>query len=268
MPPERRKKKKKKASSDSDVEVVIKRVKKKIKRASELDDPMRICVYGRPGKGKTRLMATLPKVLLIDVNDRGTKSTKKDLDPDVFQVEYWAELNDVYWFLKMGDHEYESVVLDTVTAMQNLALKFVMGDEASRDASRDPDMPSRAIWGKTNELVKTQIINFRNLPMNFGVTAHERARDVGEDEEDTQIVISPELSPGAMKTLEGAVDIIGHMTKKKVRVKKGEKKITVVRYELFVGESERFITKDRFGAFGEVVRNPHLGEMIAKTQEA
>lgn len=246
---------------------ITKRVKSKIKRASEINDPYKILVYSRPGKGKTRLMATLPNVLIIDVNDRGTRSTKRDLDPNVYLVDRLPEMDDLYWFLSEGDHSFESVAIDGVTGLQVLALKFVMNDEAIRDASRDPNMPSKQAWGKANELCKSYITNFRNLPMHVGFTALERSRDMAEDdEEESQIVISPAVSPGVANHLEAAVGTIGHLTNRRVVVGKGKAKKSVIRTYLRVGPSERYITKDRDGLFGDVIRNPHLGKMIEQIE--
>jgi len=249
------------------IEKISERVSGKIKRASEIEDPFKILVYGRPGKGKTRTMATLPNVLLIDINDRGTRSTRRDLDPNVYILERVPELDDIYWYLSEGEHDFESVAIDGVTGLSTLILKFVMNDEAIRDASRDPNMPSRQVWGKTNELIKNYITNFRNLPMHVGFTALERSRDVAEDqEEESQIVVSPAVSPGVANHLEAAVGTIGHITSREVKVKKNGKAVSVVRTMLQVGPSERYITKDRDGLFGQVVRNPHLGKMIQQIE--
>jgi hypothetical protein len=260
-------KKKSSTSGKKDIGKISDRVKAGIQRASEINDPFKILIYGRPGKKKTRTLATLPNVLIVDINDRGTRSTKRDLDPHVYIVNRLPELDDIYWFLAEGDHKFESVGIDGVTSMQSLALKFVMNDEAIRDASRDPHMASKPIWGKANELCKEYITNYRNLPMHVGFTALERSRDMAEDEEEeSQIVIAPAVSPGVANHLEAAVGTIGHITTKEVRVKKGKKTVSVVRTSMRVGPSERYITKDRDGLFGSVVREPHLGKMIQQIE--
>lgn len=241
----------------------IRTVEAKIKRASELETNYRFLVYGRGGVGKTRLCATAPDVLLIDVNDKGWSSTKRDLDPNTYPVEYWNELVDVYWYLQNGDHEYRSVAIDGLTAMQNLCMKFVLGDEASRDASKDPDMPSKQVWGKVGELMKTQITNFRNLPMNVIFTAMQRVRSSGEEDEETSVFIGPAVSPSIMTHLEAAVAFIGYLDQREVIVKKGETKKKVRRRILTLGPSTRYMTKDRDGQFESVIRDPDLSEMLA-----
>lgn len=252
------------------IEEVASRVERQIKSASELPTNSRFCFYGRGGQGKTRLAATAPNVLMVDVNDKGWDSIRRDLDPKVFPIEFWQEINDVYWYLQSGDHPFESVAIDSVTGLQNLCLKFVLGDEASRDASRDPDMPSRTVYGKVSELMKTQIINFRNLPMNVIFTARQRYRTIGgetEDEEsEGQVIVQPNLSPAILDTLEQAVPLVGHLTAREVRTK--SKKTGKIRRSknrrLFVGESERYTTKERYGVFPNYIEAPNVADMIAQ----
>lgn len=251
-----------KTSSTPDV---TKRVNEKIKPASELEGWQRFLFYGPSGAGKTRLSASAPNVLLIDVNELGTASVRKDYNPDVYPIQYWSEFNDVYWYLKAGNHKYESWAIDGITAMQNLCMKFVLGDERSRDASRDPDMPSRAVWGKVGELMKTQITNFRNLPMNGVFTALVRSRQGGDgDDELAEMTYGPACSPSIAGHLEAAVDTIGHLSV--IRVQKKDKKTqrttTVVRRRLITGPTDRFLTKDRNNAFGAYIDNPTVTRML------
>jgi len=240
------------------------RVEAKIKRASEIEDHWRVLIYGRSGSGKTRLAATAPKVLLIDVNEHGTKSTRRDIDPYVYPVDYWSDINDAYWYLQSGDHSYESYALDGVTALQSLCMSFVLGDEASRDASRDPDMPTRQAWGKVGQLMRTQITNYRNLPMNGVFTALTRMRDAGNDDEmdDIAAVTGPAASPSVGGHLEAAVDTIGYLHTREVYVKRGNDKVKTVRRRLLVGPSERFVTKDRTHVLGEHVDAPRIDKML------
>lgn len=261
-------KSKKKSSSQANRAKRINLVRKRIMPASKRPKVVRALVYGRSGKGKTRLVSSAPDVLLIDVNDEGWDSVRKDYDPDTFDVKYWQEINDIYWYLAAGDHPYKTVAVDGVSALQNLCMKFVLGDEASRDASRDPDMPSRPAYGKVGELMKTQITNFRNLPMNVVFTALERNREIGEDEDDLEIETGPNCTPSVGSALEAAVALIGRITKKSVVVKtKGGKRKRTVKTELLVGPSDRYVTKERYHVFDHVVKSPNLTEMFQRIYE-
>ena len=113
--------------------------------------------------------------------------------------------------------------------------------------------------------MKTQIINYRNLPMNVIFTALQRSRvsgDGGEDEED--MTIGPACSPSVAGTLEAAVDIIGYMATREVVVKKKSSGKTrrVTRRKLLVGPSEKFSTKDRTGTLPYEITDPDLEAII------
>lgn len=257
-------------SSRTNRSEVTKRVRAKIRPASELPQNQNFLFYGDSGTGKTRLAASAPNVLMIDVNDKGQDSVRRDINPDFIQIEYWREVIDIYWFLQEGDHKYESVAIDTVSNLQNICMDFVLGDEASRDASRDPDMPSRQAWGKVGKLMRTQIINFRNLPINTIFVAQLRAKQTGDDEDDeTEIIYGPEVSPSIEKSLKAAVGTIGYLTKREVviRNKKTKAARKEIRRRLLLGDSERYVSKDRNGMFPEHIDAPDLADMLALIYE-
>ena len=216
--------------------------------------------------------ASAPKPLIIDVDEKGTDSVKRDMNPWCIRVEFWTEIQDIYWYLQAGDHDYESVVLDGLTGLQTLCMNFVLGDEAARDASRDPDMPSRQAYGKVSQLMRTQVTNFRNLPINTVFTALARTRDTGDGEEDEVLITGPNLSPAIAAHATAAVGTIGYLTKREVIVKSkkvvdGEEKVSKrkeIRRRLLVGPQERYITKDRNGLFGEFVDAPNLTDMLVE----
>lgn len=239
------------------------RVEAKIKKASEFDPNQNFLFYGISGAGKTRLAATAPNPLIVDVDEEGTDSVRRDIDPHVYRVKFWSEINDIYWYLQSGDHDFRSVVIDGATGLQTLCLNFVLGDEAARDASRDPDMPSRQVWGKVGQLMRVQITNFRNLPLNTIFTALPRTRDTGDGEEEEVLVTGPAVSPSIQNHLVASVGTIGYLMKREVivKTKKGEKK-KVTRRRLLLGDNERFITKDRNGLFGEYIDGPDITQML------
>lgn len=256
----------KKSAKKRNMSAIEKRVTRKIKPASKLPKRFRAVFYGRSGIGKTRLVASAPDVLVVDVNDQGTDSVRKDYDPNVYPVEFWNELDDVYWYLAAGNHAYKTVAIDGVTGMQNLCMKFVLGDEASRDAGRDPDMPSRVVWGKVGELMKTQITNFRNLPMNVLFTALQRVKTTGDDDdEDTEVFYSPACSPSISGHLEAAVGMIGWLNTRQVmgpKVKGKKKRVRVAQTRLVIGPSDRYLTKDRYGLMIPHIDAPNVTEIL------
>jgi len=220
----------------------ISRAQSKIVSASEFDY-LKILVYGQNGKGKTRFGASGPHVLVVDCNERGSLSIRR-FPAKVFKIETWTDIDLAYWYLHGGNHEFKTVVIDTVTSLAQLCMKFVLGDEASRDPTKDPNMPSKREWGKVGELMRTVILNFRNLPMHVVFLAQER-RGFSDDADDEAPEIFPEVSPSVRTTLTASVDIIGRLFVKEVVESKGGKKVPVPSYRMLIGPSERYVTKDR-----------------------
>lgn len=256
--------KKQRSAKPSDMSKVRQRVEKKLVRASKMPQNQNILIYGEPGTRKTRLAASAPNPLIIDVNDKGQDSVRRDFDPMYYPLDRWADLNDIYWYLQEGSHDFKTVVIDHVTNLQNICMNFVLGDEASRDASRDPDMPARQAWGKVGQLMKIQLINFRNLPLNTVFIAHLRQNEVEGEDDEVTYKLGPEVSPAVQKVLTGCVGTIGMMTKKEVYVKsaKTKKRRKEVRTRLMIADSEHYISKDRNGVFGEYIDAPDLTEML------
>jgi phage nucleotide-binding protein len=208
---------------------------------------LKILVYGQNGKGKTRLGASGPrKVLLVDCNEKGSLSVRNFAGVDIFPIEVWTDIDLAYWYAHSTD-DYDTIVIDTVTSLAALAMKFVLGDESSRDPTRDPNMPERRHWGKVGELMKTQILQFRNLPMHVVFLAQER-RGYSEDDDEAPEVF-PEVSPSIRTTLTAAVDIIGRVYVREVTEKQQvngkTKSVSVPEYRMQIGPSSRYITKDR-----------------------
>jgi hypothetical protein len=241
------------------------RVRQKIKPASEQPRNQHFAFYGEPGSGKTRLAASAPNCLIIDVDEQGTDSVRRDFDPKVFRAEVWQDVLDVYWYLQEGDHDFESFALDTLTGLNQMCLKFVLGDEVSRDASRDPDMPSRQIYGKVGKLMRDQITNFRNLGLNSIYLAQVRTKESGDDEDlDSTTTYGPDVSPSIAKHLDAAVGTIGYLVKREIFIKskKTNRRRKEVRRRLLIGDSSTYISKDRNNAFGEYIDAPNLTEML------
>lgn len=232
----------------------------------------RYLVYGRNKKGKTRFCATAPDVLICDPED-GTIAEKK-LDPDIWPIDKWTDLDEVYHAVKSGikspktGRPYKWVGLDGMTRMLNMAKDFVMNQELERDLTKKPtEVDQRRLYGRANMLIQAMLHNFHSL-RNVGLifTAQERVveienmEDMGEDSEATpaSYMYVPDLSPGARSPLNQVVDVIGRIYvvrgdfEVKRRVRSGDKVVTktvqtTTQRRLFVGPHEMYDTGYRSG---------------------
>jgi hypothetical protein len=227
----------------------------------------RYLVYGRNKKGKTRFCATAPGVLICDPED-GTVEEKK-IDPDVWHITQWTDLDEVYHAIKGGfkspktGESYKWVALDGMTRMLNMAVDFVMSQALERDITKKPSqVDNRHLYGRANQLIQGMLHNFHSL-RNVGLvfTAQERVveienmEDLGEDVDasPSSFMYVPDLSPGARSPLNQVVDVIGRIyvvrgdfeLKRRVRVD-GQIKVrtahTTTQRRLFVGPHEMYDT--------------------------
>lgn len=243
----------------------ILKIKKGIVPVSQATPYVKVLVYGRNGKGKTRFAASSSQgpTLILDINEEGTQSVRNYPDAFMYPIKSWADLTYAYWYLKEGDHPYKTVVIDTLTQAQGLCMKHVLKEQEDRDPNRPPSMPDRRSWGQMGELFKPVILNYRNLPMNVVFVCQERVDKSGDDDDDTTNRIVPDLSPSVRGVAMGAVGIMGRIYKKEVRTvnKKSKKEVSKWQTRMLVGPHEDFETKDRTGVLPHIVRNPTMDMM-------
>lgn len=250
-------------------EQAIKSVKKRIVPVADIDPYLKVLLYGRNGKGKTRTAVSLPRTIVLDVNEKGTKSVRRS-GADVFSAKTWEDITYLYWYLRQGEHEYDTVVLDTLTQMQHLCMATVLKIAEDRDPNRPAKTPDMRAWGQMAERMKPMLLDFRNLPMNVVMIAQVRKdRAAEEDDSPDSKLYVPDLSPGVRATALACVDVIGYIHQRQVRfVKKSknekEKPKTTTKWEtrMLVGPHDDFETKDRTGRLGHIVRNPNMQKML------
>lgn len=232
----------------------------------EADPYAKILVYGKNGAGKTRLAASAPNCLILDINERGTRSAKGS-GAKVWSVSKWTDIGEVYWALKAGDHGYESVAIDTLTAMQNLAMRFVMGEAEERDPNRESGMPDKRTYGRAGELMKTQLLQYRNLPMHVVFTAQERV--ITDEDTGETVFHTADMPAGSRSTALGCVGIIGRLFTREVKIRNKQTKKVTTKWadHMLVGPSEEYDTKDRTGNLGRVVKDPTIPKIINAVKE-
>jgi len=227
-----------------------------------------ILVYSRNKKGKTRfcLTAGRGKVLIIDP-EQGTDRFIK-ADPDVWHLESWEEIDDIYKFLRSGDHKYEWVAFDGATRIANMALRYVTRRAEEADLNRRPGQVTQRDYGNAGELFKQMLFSFHALP-DVGViyTAQERQIDAGEGEdEDDEVEISniqyvPDLPKGSRAALNSIVDVIGRIYTVRVPGKDGD---NVVQRRLWLAPSVSYDTGARSEyKLPDFLKNPTVPRLVA-----
>jgi AAA domain-containing protein len=254
------------------------RVLDKIVPVDELEPEVKVILYGRSSTGKTTLAATFPKpILFIDVSEKGTDSIRRETGIDVLRVEEWQDIEDAYWMLKSSKHKYKSIVIDTVSQTQDLAIKTVMADanqEVDSGAVGNWGTMTKRQWGQVSTKIKTTMLNFRDLDMNVVFIAHDRVFNAEDEDDDAGITpeVGPRLMPSVATTLNGAVSVIGNTfireVIKEIKIGKKTKEKRIVQYCLRIGPHAIYTTKIRKPRDIElpaIVIDPSYEQIVALT---
>ena len=227
---------------------------------TEVESNIVMLVYGRSGSGKTHFASTFPTPsLLIDCNEGGTDTIADRHDIDHVMITTWEEFDRLYWELKAGT-DYESIILDQITALQD----FAMTDVRMKVNKTADDVFSTRNWGQMSGLFKEGLEHMRDLKHQYNVCfiAHERIFDSDTDEEADVIVpnISARVIPSVVTFIEGAVDTIGGTFIRERWEGEGDEAQTIAEYCMRIGPQQYYATKIRrpasAGALPNVIVDP------------
>lgn len=234
-------------------------VARRITSVDDFSPYAKVLVFGPNGAGKTRFAASAPRVLIVDVNEEGTRSAVGSGARKI-EVHTWDEVADVYWLLKSGKTKFESVALDGITSLQNLAMSKVLGEAEVRDPRREKTSPDKRSYGRCAELMKGMLYAYRGLPMHVIFTALPRVIQDPETDEVTDITV--DLPAGSRGTAMGCVSVMGYMERTQVKVRRDGRLRRAWADRLTVGPHEVITTKDRTNLLGDTMINPKMSDVI------
>jgi hypothetical protein len=225
-------------------DINVKNIADRIKPVSQSTDPMSVLAYGRSGTGKTVFAGTFPKpLLLLDIGEKGTDSIYNVPGVHVLKVESWVDFETIYWFLRAGKHEFKTVVIDTVTQLQKLAVESALEGDGKEKTSP----MNKNLWGIASKMMVAWLINYRDLPVHTVFLAQDRntVEDGAAGEDQIIQEVGPRLMPSVAGTLNAAVKVIGqtYIKEYKKTTKNGVEKI--YSYRLRLGPHAYYLTKTR-----------------------
>lgn len=178
-------------------------------------------IHGPQGAGKTTLASTIAeagKTLFIDlVGEKGLRSimgADYTGNIDVVRPTSIQQFDDLFWELDKGEHGYNAVVIDSLTAIQKMTNRFILGHDetAVREIRRGTAPASFQSWGQSLDvMVDTATFWYgladgnRKKPMHVIMTAQTK---ITENEETGQIIRVPDVQRGALSLTLAAPDYV------------------------------------------------------------
>lgn len=198
--------------------------------------------------GSASNVIDMSPVLLVDI-EGGTMSLH-DFYPevDVVRVPKWRDLQRVYDELYRGDHEFKTVIIDSLTEAQKFSMEQVLLDTEG-EKGHDPDVPRMRDWGKNIEQMRRLVRAYRDLPMNvvFTALAHSERNKRGKT------IYKPQMNGKVKSEIPAFLDIVLYMY---IKEKDGAHNRYVVSQA-----TEEIIAKDRSNRLPMVVENPTMEKL-------
>jgi phage nucleotide-binding protein len=216
-----------------------------LKRTKEATaQAVKLLVYGQAGAGKTSLIPTLPKPVILSAE--GGLLSIADTNLPFIEITSMAELQEAYkWLTSSAEaSEFESVALDSISEIAEVVLN------AEKKINKDP----RAAYGAMQEQMADVIRAFRDLP---GKHIYMSAKLEKTQDEMGRVLYAPSM-PGN-KTGQSLPYFFDEVLA--LRVEKDAEGYT--RRALMTDGDGLWLAKDRSGKL-EVWEDADLGEIIKK----
>jgi hypothetical protein len=222
------------------------------------DDYGRWLIHGPQGSGKTTLAATVaeagPTLFLDLTGEKGTRSFRGapfEKNITIGRPDSVTALDDIYWWLASGDHQFVAVVVDSLTAVQKMTMRFLMGhDETAVREIRQGVLPADIrTWGQALD-VMTDTATFwygladadRPHPMHVVMTAQTK---VTVDENSGLTWRVPDVQKGALSITLASPDYIVYTDLEENVDAVGDDSQPPVRHVVRFGNNLEFRTKAR-----------------------
>lgn len=182
--------------------------------------PPRAVIYSEPKAGKTTLMASIPGVVFVPLEEgQGTLDYARTPQPTDYET-----LVETLRELATADHPYKAIAIDGLTGVEELIREKVIRDEFGE--SMDKFMAYHkgftycaAVWVEFCR----ELDNVRRRGMSVWCAAHSKAETVDDVSVGSYTRMSPHLHKDALAVISKWSDIIGHIEIERFAQEKGAK---------------------------------------------
>ena len=218
------------------------------------DRPVIATITGEAGIGKTSLAATFPNPIVIRAED-GLQSIPVNMRPDAFPTlknvdELWAQFNS----LINEDHNYKTVIIDSVTALERMFIEHVVASDPKQPKSINQAMGGygaglAAVAGMHQRVRKAAGILNEKRDMHVVFIAHADTETIELPDEDPYTRYSLRLGKRSVAPYVDDVDMVGYIKLETFTTGDGERKkaISDGTRKLVAYTTAANISKNRYG---------------------
>lgn len=224
---------------------------------------LEMVVYGKPKRGKTHFLGSIPNILILDFDNGSSIITRKkfpDFKGKRVAVTSFQDVQMWYWILKTQKHSFQAVAWDTTTMALEMALQHVLAEKVQRDSRKSAYKAEQDDYGRAARIMRSWITMYRGLPLHKIWVCHERADEAPDEETGTQEVewYVPDLQPSVRSYLLGLVSLIGYA----YRVHKDGK----LQFRMAF-DRPGTMAADRYGVMPRAIANPTWAKIMKYYQE-
>lgn len=236
-------------------------IRSRIHKISETSVQPKVLVYANAGVGKSYLLATAPKALILLTEPEVSRPTLKlvkrtyGVDFDTIDIMSWDDFGDAYAYLYAGNHTYSTVCIDSLTDLVRRLIEHVLGLATAKRATHDPDILEMGDWNKVIEKLRQAVRAYRDLPMAVVMSA--LVLDIR-----SEMLKVPMVQPKNFALeLPAYFNTVGYLG-----IDVNDEGETV--RKLLLSPTDEYVAKNPGGALPDVVVNPNLAEMFPWIQAA
>ena len=247
----------------------------KLKKLSEIKPHNLTTIYGMPGKGKTKLISSMPGKILVADADNGLSTIMNDVAEsgqtvDVATVESWEDFLEVLDEVK----NYDSFAIDHLTKIQQFLYDYLI--ENDKKAKR----MTLQLYGYAKEemiSVIDRLVRFANAGKNIYVICQEKQINLEDEDEDLPKIITADLQGSIRDYLLASCSLVANartyqkkekietlkrieaeMEREENRIKQNSKIIALTKYK------EEFVNFYKINIFKPFLRIYKLKELLQK----
>lgn len=193
-------------------------LKQVAERSAAAKDPLVVTIAGEAGTGKTNMAATFPKPFFVMV-ENGLKSIPEGERPDA------SIIPDVDFFWKVmhalleEDHDYKTIVIDSVTKLEDVFIQHVIDNDPKKPKSINQ---AAGGYGAGTAAVGAMHLRLRKLceaikvkhGCNIVFIAHANVENIDLPDADPYMRYSVRLGKQSIAPYRDDVDVVGFLRQK------------------------------------------------------